>query len=361
MLSENSWIAVLLFIFLAGVSQVYGTDIGYHCQSELECQTGNGGLYSRCNSLSSVCVCTHDYLGNENKAGLNKDDSKCKHINECNRIKGCNISCIQEDEDDLGCQTVIFCSSKANCTVGCAPRELWMWDANKDWYWTIPKPLVSDFIPEKKTSVCYDPDRAVHSFPEGMVIKTSDIPGAGLGVFTEKFLERGTLIGPYKGIRVYDGNFNEDWSWTIKATNGEWKVDARDKSLSNWVRYINNPKPHGSQNLAPICHEGEMYYFAFKSIQPGSELSVWYGDGFASKLGIKKDKRIRYAYGKDGFIGGRCLSKQFKAMYGVRCYIENAVCMTVVCLCKNGSHARGGECINGKTNVCGSEIEFIQL
>lgn len=48
------------------------------------------------------------------------------------------------------------------------------------------------------------------------------------------------------------------------------------------------------RSCAIIASVGEMYYYAFKSIPRGSELLVWYGDGFAAKLGIKKNKNIKY-------------------------------------------------------------------
>ena len=60
---------------------------------------------------------------------------------------------------------------------------------------------VSYFI---QTSDIHDTDRALHSLPDGFVVKESNISGAGLGVFTEKEIPARTKFGPYGGIRVTD-------------------------------------------------------------------------------------------------------------------------------------------------------------
>ena len=35
-----------------------------------------------------------------------------------------------------------------------------------------------------------------------MEIKKSSLPNAGLGVFTKKHVKAGTILGPYKGVKV---------------------------------------------------------------------------------------------------------------------------------------------------------------
>lgn len=69
----------------------------------------------------------------------------------------------------------------------------------------------------QKTPVCFDPNRADNSLPEGFVIKNSTIPDAGRGVFTTQFLRRGTVIGPYKGIIETDSELAKEsgYSWTV--------------------------------------------------------------------------------------------------------------------------------------------------
>ena len=43
------------------------------------------------------------------------------------------------------------------------------------------------------------------------------------------------------------------------------------------------------QNVSAFQFEGEIFYRTIKSVYPGTELLVWYGDQYASKLGISVD------------------------------------------------------------------------
>lgn len=46
-------------------------------------------------------------------------------------------------------------------------------------------------------------DYAFKVVPPGLVVKASSIPGAGLGVWTSQCLNKGLVLGPYQGVRVY--------------------------------------------------------------------------------------------------------------------------------------------------------------
>ena len=64
------------------------------------------------------------------------------------------------------------------------------------------------------------------------------------------------------------------------------QVDAADIETSNWVRWINCPRYRSEENvLARKCY-GKVYYQAIKDIAPGTELMVYYGHGYARRLGI---------------------------------------------------------------------------
>ena len=43
-----------------------------------------------------------------------------------------------------------------------------------------------------------------------------------------------------------------------------------------------------------LLFSGEMYYLVFKSVQPGTELFVWYGDEYGDFLEIDKFEPPRY-------------------------------------------------------------------
>ena len=62
-------------------------------------------------------------------------------------------------------------------------------------------------------------DRARRSLPEGLVLKESNIPGAGLGIFAEVFFQKGVQFSPYEG-RTYTYNQVDSnrsgYSWLVR-------------------------------------------------------------------------------------------------------------------------------------------------
>ena len=63
-------------------------------------------------------------------------------------------------------------------------------------------------------------------------------------------------------------------------------VDARDEGYSNWLRFVNCARNDDEQNLVAFQFRGEIYYRSYKTIEPGMELLVWYGDRYACDLDI---------------------------------------------------------------------------
>ena len=66
-------------------------------------------------------------------------------------------------------------------------------------------------------------------------------------------------------------------------------VNGKDIQHSNWMRYVNCSRTEDEQNLIAYQYRGEIFYRAHKDIQAGSELLVWYGEQYASHLGISLD------------------------------------------------------------------------
>ena len=60
-------------------------------------------------------------------------------------------------------------------------------------------------------------DRALHTLPPGLVVKSSNIIGAGLGVFTEKEIAPRVMFGPYGGVEVFDEMIAHDsgYCWQV--------------------------------------------------------------------------------------------------------------------------------------------------
>ena len=63
-------------------------------------------------------------------------------------------------------------------------------------------------------------------------------------------------------------------------------LDGREENHSNWMRFVNCSRCEDEQNLVAYQFRGEMYYRTYKSINPGKELLVWYGESYAKDLGI---------------------------------------------------------------------------
>jgi hypothetical protein len=132
-------------------------------------------------------------------------------------------------------------------------------------------------------------DRPFKTLPPGLSIKPSSIPGAGLGVWTERDFPKGTRFGPYGGA-VTDNIERGEYAWQIYDEDFKFKfyVDAFYKNNSNWVRYINCARTITEENMYPHQYNDEVYYVAYECIKSGTELFIWYGDDYGSDLGFTR-------------------------------------------------------------------------
>lgn len=119
-------------------------------------------------------------------------------------------------------------------------------------------------------------------------------------------------------------------------------IDASDPSHSNWMRFVNCARNEEEQNAAAFQYEEQIFYRTCKSVYPGSEVLVWYGDQYASELGVSVDGNgeplpILIAPQEGGF-----LHANFKGEGGMQLSYSYA-------LCRQRIHADiGNECV-GKT------------
>ncbi|XP_052215950.1 zinc finger protein 85-like isoform X2 [Dreissena polymorpha] len=146
------------------------------------------------------------------------------------------------------------------------------------------------------------PDRADYTLPDDLEIKTSNIVGAGLGVFSKVGLESRIMFGPYEGDIISE-NSKSGYCWQIykedKASNF---VDAKNKANSNWMRYV-NCGTETNQNLVAFQYKGGIYYCTFKPVSPGDELLVWNRDDYTRELGLIRNNNLlfrpKYVNGKE--------------------------------------------------------------
>ncbi|XP_076989466.1 histone-lysine N-methyltransferase PRDM7 [Tamandua tetradactyla] len=148
-----------------------------------------------------------------------------------------------------------------------------------------PPTFVKDNVVDKG-----HPNRSALTLPPGLRIGPSGIPEAGLGVWNEvSNLPLGLHFGPYEGHVTEDEEAaNSGYSWLItKGRNCYEYVDGKDESWSNWMRYVNCARDDEEQNLVAFQYHRQIFYRTCRTIQPGCELLVWYGDEYGQELGIK--------------------------------------------------------------------------
>ncbi len=116
-----------------------------------------------------------------------------------------------------------------------------------------------------------------------LVVKESTIPGSGKGLFTTKFIPKGTLIIEYKGkITTWkDVKHNEGANGYIYYVTRNHVIDAHNRKMA-LARYANDAKGlkkvKGISNNA-IYVEDKLRVFieASKDIPANSEILVAYG------------------------------------------------------------------------------------
>ncbi|XP_065936729.1 histone-lysine N-methyltransferase PRDM9 isoform X3 [Magallana gigas] len=160
-------------------------------------------------------------------------------------------------------------------------------------------------IPNAKIPIGSPPHlRANLSTPPGFNIKLSNIPGAGLGAWTEQFLPEYTILGVYEGIIHTREPVFELYSWQVdrQGSNGTYVIDAADPACSNWLRFFNSPTTYTEENVIPVQCAGLVFYMTSRDVYPGTELLLWYGDGYGRFLGVN---RIHPEYDLNGSVALR--------------------------------------------------------
>jgi len=113
-------------------------------------------------------------------------------------------------------------------------------------------------------------------------VKESNISGAGKGLFTNKFIPKGTRIVEYKGrIRTWKEVENEDSNYYIFYVTENHIIDAK-RYRKSFARYINDAKGlkkiKGINNNAAFIIDGlKVFVDATKNIPAGEEILVGYG------------------------------------------------------------------------------------
>jgi SET domain-containing protein len=130
-----------------------------------------------------------------------------------------------------------------------------------------------------------------------LVVKDSSIPGSGKGLYTKKFIPKGTRIVEYKGrITTWKEMKNAHENGYIYTVNNNHVIDALPYSKA-LARYANDArglkKVKGLLNNCVYVNDGlKVYIESVKDIPAGSEILVSYGKGYwdVVRANIKIDR-----------------------------------------------------------------------
>lgn len=136
-----------------------------------------------------------------------------------------------------------------------------------------------------------------------LVVKTSTIPGAGLGLFTNVAIAKGARIVEYKGrITIWKEVKNDSTNMYLYTINPRHVIDAR-RTKSAVARYANDAKGitriKGITNNCVYVNEGlRAFIEATKNIPAGAELLVDYGKPYWDVIKENKKEEAKAKKGK---------------------------------------------------------------
>jgi uncharacterized protein len=128
-----------------------------------------------------------------------------------------------------------------------------------------------------------------------LVVKASTLPGSGKGLFTKKFIPRGTRIVEYKGrMTTWNEVKNDADNGYIYTIDNQHVVDAKD-SVKTFGRYANDArglvKVKGVSNNSTYVNDGyKVFIESIKDIPAGGEILVSYGKDYWDV--IKQNRKI---------------------------------------------------------------------
>ncbi|XP_062586585.1 uncharacterized protein LOC134248176 [Saccostrea cucullata] len=154
------------------------------------------------------------------------------------------------------------------------------------------KPTSKMYIPNAKLPVEFsEHNRANLTTPTGFCIKTSSIPNAGLGVWTETEIPIYKVVGIYEGEEFFDDNDQDHlYAWILNSGDkgaATHFVDGASPAKSNWLRYVNCPRNSKEENVHSVICDDLVFYMTSQVVTPNTELLVWYGSWYGFRLGIK--------------------------------------------------------------------------